>query len=832
MQVLFTEMLRLAPNKRVMRSIIKTTFFLAFILGSNAALSQEKFLIQGKVSDENGSPLVGASVYNPTTLRGTVTDAQGNYSIKVKAGQFVLKTTYVGYNEVIDTINVMSSLSYDIQLRQNAFLAKEVLVEATRASKTTPMAVQNISKEEIEALNLAQDMPILLNQTVSTVTTSDAGAGVGYTGIRVRGSDGTRINVTVNGVPLNDQESHGVFWVNMPDFASSTENIQIQRGVGSSSNGAAAFGATINLQTSDFDSTGYVEMNNTIGSFNTRRHNVILNSGLLNDHFQFEGRLSYIGSDGYIDRSAADLRSYYFGGGYYGDRLMVKGLTFAGREITQQAWYGTPESRLNDDEEAMLSHAANNGYNEIQTQNLLNSGRTYNYYTYDNEIDNYAQDHYQLLTGYAISDKLYLSLTGHYTYGRGYFEQFKGDDDLAAFGLSYPIIGSDTITTGDVIVRRWLENHFYGAIFSLQYNGGAHRLTWGGSANEYLGDHFGEVIWSSFAPENDIRDRYYESTSKKQDAATYIKWEYGLKAWSFYLDMQGRYIDYRSAGIDNDLRPINIDQTFFFFNPKAGLNYRIKSGQRLYASVARSSREPVRSDFTDAAPGVVPRPEFLTDLEFGWEINSDNISLALNGYYMHYKDQLVLTGEVNDVGAPVRTNVPVSYRAGIEASLQWKVTEKLTWLPNATFSQNKIAQFTEILYDYTEGFDIIEIEHNQTDIAFSPNLIVGSQVAYRLFNNLQLTWLSKYVGRQFLDNTSNLASSIPAYWVNDFKFSYQPQVKMLKMVSFDVLVNNFLNERYAANGYTFSYVFGERITENFYYPQATTNVLVGLKLRF
>ncbi len=808
-------------------------FFLAvFLLTVSSSIGQERYVIKGRVISSDGTPLSGASVYNPLNYSGTAAGPDGSYTLKVRPGQYVIRAEYLGYRAETDTIEVSGDMGYDFSLEPKAFMSKEVVVEATRAGVLTPMAVQNISKEELEELNLAKDMPILLNQTVSAVTTSDAGAGVGYTGIRIRGSDATRINVTINGVPLNDPESHGVFWVNMPDFASSTENIQIQRGVGTSSNGSAAFGASINLQTSDFDSTSYVELNNTFGSFNTRRHNAIFNSGLLNDHFQFEGRLSYISSDGYIDRSAADLRSYYVSGGYYGDRLMVKGLTFAGREVTQQAWYGTPQSRVEGDEEAMLIHAINNGYTEAQTENLLNSGRTYNFYTYDNEIDNYGQDHYQLITGYALSDKLYLNVTGHYTYGRGYFEQFQGQDDLAEYGLSYPVIGGDTVTTGDVIVRRWLDNHFYGGVFSLQYKGGAHRLTWGGSANEYRGDHFGEVIWSQFAPDAAIRDRYYASTSRKQDASSYLKWEYDWKTLTFFADMQGRYIDYVAQGVDNDQRPIDVDVDYLFFNPKAGVSARLGSQYRAYLSVARASREPVRNDFIDAAPGVVPKPEFLTDLESGLEFKSERVTTLINAYYMHYTDQLVLTGEVNDVGAPVRTNVPESFRAGIEASFQWKVTDHLTWQPNATFSQNKITQFTELIYDYTEGFDVVEVQHQNTDIAFSPSLIAGSQLGYQFDFGLELAWLTKYVGRQYLDNTGDVDRSIDPYLVNDARITYAPKVRGLKRFELNLLVNNVLNEMYSANGYTFSYIFGQQITENFFYPQATRNFLAGLTLRF
>ncbi|MEX2596201.1 MAG: TonB-dependent receptor [Salibacteraceae bacterium] len=792
----------------------------------------QSFIVSGKITGENDAPLVGASVYNAQSLAGTVTDAQGVYKLKVKAGSIPLKVEFLGYKTQVDTLEVESPFQYDVQLSLSPLMSKEFVVEATRAGETTPMAFENLSKEFIEQNNLAQDLPILLNQAVSAVTTSDAGAGVGYTGLRIRGSDATRINVTINGVPVNDAESHGVFWVNMPDFASSTENIQIQRGVGTSSNGAAAFGASINLETSTIDTVSYVEINNSYGSFNTRRHNAIFNSGLINDHFHFEGRLSYIGSDGYIDRSASDLRSYYLSGAYYGEKMMVKAMTFSGKEVTQQAWWGTPESRINGDETAMLEHAINNGLSESQTENLLTSGRTYNYYEYDNEIDNYGQDHYQLITGWQLGDHLKLNLTGHYTYGRGYFEQFKANDDLADFGLDNPVIGNDTVSTADIIVRRWLENHFYGGVYSLQYKKGRNRLTLGGSANEYIGDHFGEVIWAGLAPNNDIRDRYYESTSQKLDVSNYLKWELTLSQWRIYTDVQARLIDYQALGVDNDQRPIDVNEEYFFINPKAGVSYHINSQQSLFASISRASREPVRNDFIDAVPGVVPNPEYLTDIELGWNQRFNLFSSSVNAYYMHYTDQLVLTGEVNDVGAPVRANVNSSYRAGVEASLKIQLENGIYWQPNLTLSQNKIASFTELIYDYTEGFDVVEVEHQNTDIAFSPNIIAGSQLGYKMPFGLEVALMTKYVGKQYLDNTSDENKTISPYFVNDFRITYEPKIKALKRVQFSLLINNLLNEMYESNGYTYSYIYGSMITENFYYPQAGTNFLAGLKLRF
>lgn len=790
--------------------------------------------VSGTVTDENGQPLWGVSVWSINSHLGTQTDETGAFELSLPDSQqrHVLRLSRIGFEDVIDTLSTKVAVEKTYQMSAALNSMEEFVVEATRAGVSTPVTHQDISREELEQTNLGQDLPILLNQTVSAVTTSDAGAGVGYTGIRIRGSDATRINVTVNGVPINDAESHGVFWVNMPDFASSTNSLQIQRGVGSSTNGAAAFGASVNMETTGFDSVAYAEFNNSYGSFNTQKHNAIFNSGLISKHFNFEGRLSYIGSDGYIDRSNADLRSYYAAGGYYREKLMIKGVVFSGREITKQAWWGTPESRIDGDDQAMLSHALNNGYTEAETENLLTSGRTYNYYTYNNEIDNYGQDHYQLITGWQITPRIYLNVTGHYTRGLGYFEQSKNGEDLADYGIEYPVIGTKTITTSNLIVRRWLDNHFYGGVYSLQYANARLKVTAGGSYNEYLGQHYGEIIWAQYAPNMDIRERYYFSDSRKADLAQYVKAEYRLGALTIYGDVQYRHIDYASQGVDNDQRPIAIDQTYDFFNPKVGVNWKVNRKHMIYFSVAQGSREPVRSDFTDAVPGVVPKPEFLTNAELGWHHQAEKWTIGINSYLMYYVDQLVLTGEVNDVGSPIRTNVPESYRAGIEMVANVDVWEGLYWRPNLTLSQNKITAFSEILYDYTNGFDILTIEHTNTDIAFSPSVVAGSQLGYKTKKGFTVALLSKYVGRQFLDNTSNADRSIDPYFTNDVLLSYQFRSSYWKRLELSLLINNITNTLYESNGYTYSYVFGDLITENFYYPQAGTNWLAGLKVRF
>lgn len=794
----------------------------------------QTFTLSGRILDQENHAISGATISILGSTLGTTSNELGEFRLaNILPGQQTIVVQHLGFDENRKLVDIQSNKTLDfvLKVQVNEFI-EGIEVTATRATELTPITHQNINAKDLEKVNLGQDLPIMLNQTVSMVTTSDAGAGVGYTGMRIRGTDATGINVTINGVPLNDPESHGVFWVNMPDFSSSTNSIQIQRGVGTSSNGSAAFGASVNLETTSFEKESSVEINNTFGSFNTRKHNIIFNSGLLNKHFNFEGRLSYIGSDGYIDRSQSDLRSYYLAGGYYGKRFMLKAVTFAGKEITHQAWWGTPQSRLANDTTAMIEHAYNNGLNDKQTRNLIESGRTYNYYQYDNEIDHYQQDHYQLISAYEFSKYLKLNITAHYTYGRGYFEQYKSNTNYTDIGFENPIIGGDTIFKADMIFQRWLKNHFSGAVYALQYEKGKLQFTAGGAYNEYAGLHFGEVIWSQFANETSIRDRYYESNSKKTDFSQYIKGQYTWKKFTVYGDIQSRMISYKSQGIDNDQRPIVIDANYMFFNPKGGLTYSFGKKQFVYGSVAQTHREPVRSDFTDANPGNEPKSEQLTNVELGWSLSRQYINIAANAYLMNYKDQLVLTGAVNDVGSPVRVNVPESYRMGIELMAELHPIFGFYWKPNATFSQNKIANFTEIIYDYTNGFDIKEIDHGTTDIAFSPNIILGSEIGYKSNFGLNISILSKYVGRQFLDNTSSEDRVIDSYFVNDLSVQYELPFKKVKQLTCSLLVNNFLNRMYASNGYTYSYYWGELITENFYYPQAGRNVLVAVKWKF
>ncbi len=791
--------------------------------------------ITGTVTGEDGTPLGGAHIVLNTSFRAVYSDFDGSYKIgNLKQDVYVLKASYIGYEEYRDTINLNSSeVKLDITLTPTSFLTDEVVVNATRLSPKAPATFKNIDKREIEERNLGQDLPILLNYTPSLVATSDAGAGVGYTSMRIRGSDQTRINVTVNGIPINDPESQGVFWVNMPDLASSLSSIQIQRGLGTSTNGSGAFGASINMETNTLDQNAGGMISNSFGSFNTRKHTVQFNSGRLSNGFAVEGRLSEIASDGYIDRASSKLRSYYLSGGYYGEKTVVKAITFSGKERTYQSWYGTPQSRLENDVEGMLTHAANEGYSDAQTENLLTSGRTYNFYTYDNQVDDYEQTHYQLHLIQELAPDLKLTLAGHYTKGQGFFEEYKPGDEFADYGKPDPIIGNDTISESDIIRRRWLDNDFYGGTFSLNYNKDNMNFTLGGGAHFYRGDHFGELVWAEVSKTIDHLEEYYRNIGDKDEVNIYGKWEYKWQKWNFMADLQLRSVHYITNGIDNDQLNIDVDQNFFFINPKVGVRYDLDRTNSFYAYLGRGNREPVRNDFVDAPQGTTPKAETLINLEAGYNYTSDKLNLGINGYYMDYQNQLVLTGELNDVGSSVRRNVDKSYRAGIEIDGTYMFIEQLGLNANVALSSNKIQKFNEVIYDYGgEDLGIIQLEYDDVDISFSPSIVSAGILIIKPIENLEFNFISKYVGQQFLDNTQSDDRSIDAYWVNDFRVGYTINDLVFNKIEINLLVNNVFDAMYSSNGYTYSYAYGDVITENFYYPQAGTNFLIGLNLSF
>lgn len=682
----------------------------------------------------------------------------------------------------------------------------EVVVSATRANQKTGMAFTNVYQKDIKKVNLGQDMPFLLNQLPSVVVTSDAGAGVGYTGIRIRGTDPTRINVTLNGIPYNDSESQGTFWVNMPDFASSAQSIQVQRGVGTSTNGAGAFGASININTLGYEQDAFGETNVSVGSFNTLKTNILASTGLLNNHFVVDARLSKITSDGYIDRASSDLKSFYVSAGYYGKNNFVRFNAFSGKEKTYQSWEGVPES-------------------------LLKTNRTYNPYTYDNQVDDYQQDNYQLISSFKLSQNWTFNPTLFYTKGRGFYEQYRESQSFANYGLPNVIIGRDTIKRTDLVRRKWLDNDFYGATYSLDYNSNKKfSANIGGGWNKYDGDHFGEIIWAKNASTSNIRYRWYESNSIKTDFNIYTKGYYQVsEALNFFGDLQYRTVSYDIKGVDDDRSDITQQSNYQFFNPKFGVNYQLSKTSSVYASYAVGNKEPSRQDFVDNAQA--PLAETLRDLEIGYRTAGQKLSFDANFYYMNYKNQLVLTGQVNDVGNAIRVNVPQSYRAGLELMANWKFASKWALSANTTFSQNKIKNFTETIVNYDGDANQIN-SLSKTDISFSPNLIAGGQLSYNLGKNVELALMTKYVSKQFMDNTSDDNRSLDAFFVNDIRASYSIKPKFVKELTFNLLVNNIFNHLYESNGYTYSYIYDKQVTtENFYYPQAGTNFLLAVKVR-
>jgi iron complex outermembrane recepter protein len=822
----------------------KLLIVMAVVLLPLQLLAQYK--LSGYITDAaKNQALAGATVVLAGSNTGTTTATNGYFEFQsLPEGEYTLQVSYLGYTQASRQIRLIVDTSVNMALQPASISATEVLVSATRANERTGTTFTNVTREEINERNFGQDLPYLLEQVPSVVVNSDAGAGVGYTGIRIRGSDITRINVTVNGIPINDSESHGTFFVNMPDFASSVEDMQVQRGVGTSTNGAGAFGASINIQTQQVRREAYAETDNSYGSFNTWKNNVRFGTGLINGKFAFDGRLSRIKSDGYIDRAFSDLKSFYFSGGYYGEKTTLKLVTFSGQEQTYQAWYGTPEALVYGNQADLEAYIARNGITGANLENLRTAGRRYNFYTYDNETDNYQQDHYQLHLSHDFSPELTFSGALHYTYGRGYYEQFRRNDRLSNYGLPNVEIGGQTISRTDLIRRRWLDNHFFGATYALQYNPSPRlNATLGGAWNRYDGDHFGEVIWARFASTSNIRDRYYDNNAVKTDFNMFGKITYSLTdQLSLFGDMQVRTIGYTFEGINNNFENLEQDVNYTFYNPKAGISYEVKPGQQLYASYAIGNREPVRKDFTESTADSRPKHETLRNLEAGyrgqlglgeWAGRALSANVEANYFLMDYKNQLVLTGEINDVGAYTRTNIDRSYRQGIELAGALRLGTLASLSSNLSYSQSRVRDFAEYIDDYDEGGQVVN-RYREAAIAFSPDFVSATQLEVEVLKGLKTAFIYKTVSKQYLDNTQNESRIIPAYQVGDLRFRYTTNFTgALKGLELGLLVNNIFNELYAANGYTFSYkAGGDVVTENFYYPQATRNFLASVGLRF
>jgi iron complex outermembrane receptor protein len=811
------------------RIILFSTSFFVFL----NARSQNKLF--GEVKDQSNQILSGVKIQIENSDLITQTDQNGIFTFQnFKPINCVLIAQFPGFlSAKIEVKPSDFNQKISIVLENNAKSLEEVQVSATRADQLATSSTIVKMSNPIERKNFGQDIPILLEATPSVVTTSDAGAGVGYTGIRIRGVDASRINVTINGIPVNDPESHDVYWVNMPDLASSIENLQIQRGVGSSTNGAAAFGASLNIKSQDISKNAFGIIDNSYGSFNTLKTTIKAGTGLINDKFSLETRLSRIVSNGFIDRATSNLRSYYLAGSYVGKNSVLKAILFSGKEITYQSWYGTPESRVNGDVNDMNAYANRNNLTDEERANLLNSGRTYNYYTYRNQEDNYQQDNFQLHYTHSLKPNLILNVAGHYTYGRGYYEEYRVNQSLSTYGMSPVIVGGDTISsTTDLIRRRWLDNDFIGTVYSLSYNKSKVNLTFGGSANTYLGRHFGEVIWARNASDSELGDRYYDENGQKTEFSNYLKGSYRAKKIILSADLQYRHIDYRFIGFDDVSGVIkNVEQqvSFDFFNPKMSASYLFNSNNSIFLSYGIANREPVRRDFRESTPASRPKHETMRDLELGYNLIKEKFGFSANIYWMDYTNQLALTGKINDVGGYTRTNVADSYRAGLELNGNYKVLTSLRLNASVSFSQNKIKYFEEFVDEYLDNEPYYQqqvIVHENTDLAFSPNIVANGGFTYLPVKGLTIDWMSKYVGRQFLDNTSNLNRSINPFTFSNLIVSYTINDLFFKEITIGMQVNNIFNAMYSNNGYTFSYIYGgQTTTENFYYPQAGRNFM-------
>ena len=794
------------------------TILLLFI--TFTSIAQNNFV--GRVTDSSGDPIVGANILIEESNLITYTDEKGKFYLNSNSTNIEIQVSHVGYlTKEIKFSNPNQEIN--IVLDDGIILKDEIKVISTRAKDNSPFAFTNISKSFIEKNNSGKDIPFLINSTPSTYSTSDAGNGIGYTGVRIRGSDATRINVTINGIPYNDSESHGVFWVNVSDLASSANSIQVQRGVGSSTNGGGAFGGTVSIKTGKASEDFKLKYSSSAGSYKSFKNTLELNSGLIKNKINMNLRLSKINSDGYVDRATSDLKSYYASASYYSDKTSIDLINFSGKERTYQSWWGTPEGRINNDIEEMNNVIANNGYSDEQADNLLNSGRTFNYYTYDNQTDNYQQDHYQMHFNHDISNTANLHLALHYTYGRGYYEEFREDDNLSNY---YDFLENKSL---DLVRRRWLSNHFYGLTYSFSKKFDKSEINIGGALNEYDADHFGEII----QPQLMVSEPYYFSKSFKKDGNIFIKYNLNItESTELFTDLQLRGYSHKMKGNDNDKSIIDVNKNNIFFNPKIGLTKSLNDKVSLYGSVAIANREPIRNDYIDSK--IEPKHESLVNIELGKSFNYNIGSFNTNLYLMEYNNQLITTGEVNDVGAYIRENVKKSRRFGVEFTSVLN-TKDFYVNSSLSLSRNLVYNFNETLYDYGADFsqyNIIENKYVITDLAFSPGVLLNNHFEWKANKFLSFILNSKYVGKQYLDNTSNEKRVLKDFLINDFKIQTNLTNNVFNNLFFKIEINNIFNVKYSSNGYTFGYYGGMdyEVRENYFYPQATRNIMFSVSI--
>ncbi len=777
------------------------SFFVLFFVLINLTNAQSK-VYKGLVQDQYFNAEF-ATVTNKTQNLVTQTDDNGKFKISAQVGDTISVSGVGLQNQEKVILSTTVFLKFILQTPPGCGVEvinfDEITVTATKAQDTNPFSFTNKSHQELNKNNLGQDMPILLNQLPNVVTTSDAGAGVGYTGIRVRGSDATRVNVTINGIPLNDSESQGTYWVDIPDIVSSVSSLQLQRGVGTSTNGTGAFGASLNLLTSAYHTTPSFTFNNSFGSFNTRKHSIGFQTGKLRNAFSFKGRLSKIKSDGYIDRAHSDLNSYYFAGTYLKDKTLIKFLAFGGHEKTYQSWNGIDSATIKS---SRTFNSAGAKYDE--NWNVIGY--------YDNEVDDYTQNHYQLHLNQQLTDAINGNIAFHYTKGYGYYEQYKQHKKLSDYGISPTIVNMDTIKRSDLIRRKWLDNDFYGLTTTFVYdNKKGYNHIIGGSWNRYDGDHFGRVIWARNAGNSEIRHKYYNNNGLKDDLALFTKVSVETaRKLILFADLQYRNVQYKTTSfLEND-----VNAHFNFFNPKLGITYKISKKANLYYSFAKAHKEPNRSDYEYAV--TPPQPEALNDHEVGFRFSNYKLQAQGNLYYMKYKNQLVLTGEIDDVGNFIRTNVGESYRLGLEIDMNYQVFKNFYWSPNLSLSQNQNVDFIQKTSDSTS------VNLGNTHISYSPNIVAGNTFAYQIDNKFGVSFTSKYIGSQYLANNEADVSKLAAYSFSNLQANWTFGKK--NMFTLKMLINNIFDSQYASNGYMWG-------TTAYYYPQAGRNYLIGLDFK-
>ncbi len=805
----------------------KILFFLLTVASSGfLTLNVTGQSLGGRVTDLDGEPLAGASVVVEGTFQGVHTDAGGYYLLEgLKEGGHRIRYSFMGYETQSREINVTGDVREDVRLKPTAIITDDVIISATRAGDQTPLAYSNVTGEILEKQNSGQGIPYLLSLTPSFVETSESGNGIGYTSLRIRGTDASRINVTIDGIPLNDPESQQVFWVDLPDLASSVDNIQVQRGVGTSSNGAGAFGASINIQTKGIENEPFAEISSAAGSFGTFRNSITAGTGLLKDRFAFQMRYSDLRSDGFVDRTGSKHNSAFFSALYRTGKSLIKANVILGKELTGIGWWGVPKEILEVNRQYNPAGEYTDEYGIVRY--------------YDNETDNYTQNHYQLIYSRRMNDYLSLHSALHYTFGKGYYEEFREDAGYSKYGLPQVSIGEITFDATDIVRRKWMANDFYGLVYSLNYKKDKLDAKLGGGINLYSGDHYGRIIWMRYPGSTESNHQWYFNNGEKREASLYGKADYSLsERLSVFGDLQYRFVNYSLRGDDDDLKDIGQSHSFSFFNPKAGLFFRLSSGQEAFLSLSVANREPTRTDFKEAAGDseATPRPERLYDLEAGYIFKSARSSVGLNLYGMYYRDQLVPTGELSNVGYSIMTNVEKSYRIGTELTAGFKPSGFIGLDFSFTLSSNKIVNFLERYIDYNTSDWSEEYKSNNlgtVDIAYSPSITGSSDLYANILPPLKVHLISKYVGRQYFDNTMNSERMLDPYFVNNLMIDFEPSLKSLRGASLQLLVTNIFNAQYESNAYGGNWFEdGQEKTWAYYFPQAGTGFMLRLGLKF